>query len=111
MQYPSTHHHHHPIILTISVLQKKPPSHIKNRPFGVFGQCMVQSSEIVGGIDHDFLRLWDADVDCIHYLRREITPVKYLRKSWEKKHIKRRQGEEKKAQLNSCILPASQPQW
>lgn len=57
---------------------------------------MVQSSEIVGGIDHDFLCLWDADVDCIHYLRREITPVKYLWKGWETKAYKKEswQGKE-----------------
>lgn len=72
-----------------SVLQISTLHLVKNKPFGVFGQHMVQSSEIVGSIVHDFLRLWDGDVDCIHYLCREITPVKFLRKGWETKAYKR----------------------
>lgn len=71
-----------------SVLQISTLCLIKNRPFGVLGQYMVQSSEIVGSIVHDFLCLWYGDVDCIHYLRREVTPVKFLQKGWETKACK-----------------------
>lgn len=58
---------------------------------------MVQSSEVVGGIVHDFVRLWNGDVDCLHYLRREVTPVKFLQEGWETKAYKREAGRGKEA--------------
>lgn len=39
---------------------------------------MVESSVIVGGVVYDLLCVRNTDVDCIHYLSCEVTPVKYL---------------------------------
>lgn len=47
-------------------------------PLAVSGQDEVESSEIVGGVVDDLLRVSNADVDCIHYLLCEVTPIKYL---------------------------------
>lgn len=41
-------------------------------------QYLVESPEIVGGVVYDFLRVGNADVDCIHYLGGEVTPVERL---------------------------------
>lgn len=47
-------------------------------PLGVFGQDKVKSFVIVGGVVYDLLCVRNADVDSIHYLSSEVTPVKYL---------------------------------
>lgn len=49
-----------------------------NRPLAVSGQDEVESSVIVGGVVNDLLCVRNADVDCIHYLGGEVSPVKYL---------------------------------
>lgn len=60
-----------------------------NRPLGVSAQYKVDSSEIVGGVVYDFLRVRNADVDCVHYFGSEVTPVERL---WDRS--KRDNGEE-----------------
>lgn len=47
-----------------------------NRPLGISGQYKVESSVIVGSVVYDFLCVRNTDVDCIHYLCGEVTPVK-----------------------------------
>ena len=47
-------------------------------PLVVFGQDNAESSIIVGRVVDDLLCVRNTDIDCIHYLRCEVTPVKYL---------------------------------
>lgn len=57
----------------------KKTKNIQNRPLCVVAQYLVESPEIVGGVVYDFLRVGNADVDCVHYLGGEVAPVERLR--------------------------------
>lgn len=59
-------------------MQGNPSSTNTNRPLGVFAQDDVESSVIVWGVIYDLLCVGNTDVDCVHYLSGEVTPVKYL---------------------------------
>lgn len=49
-----------------------------HKPLGISSQHKVESSVIVWGVVDDFLCIRNADVDRVHYLSREVTPVKCL---------------------------------
>lgn len=73
-------------------------------PLVVFGQDNAESSVIVGGVVDDFLCVRNTDIDCIHYLRCEVTPVKYLqvqkhRETGQKAALKRGRKVKKKQQI------------
>lgn len=76
MQHTSAHARKPAVLLTPKKINKYK---IQNRPFCVVAQYLVESPEIVGGVVYDFLRVGNADVDCIHYLGGEVTPVERLR--------------------------------
>lgn len=59
--------------------RQKTTENIQNRPLCVVAQYLVESPEIVGGVVYDFLRVGNADVDCVHYLGSEVAPVERLR--------------------------------